>query len=604
MKQQQIAQLSQIEHVLQKPSMYVGSIVKEPQEEFVLKDNSFSIEERSYIPALIKTFNEWIDNSIDEFVRTGGKFANRISVKMNHNSFECSDNGRGIPNIKMMTLNNESKYQAEVAFTEMLSGANYDNDSEATLGTNGIGSKAGSIFSKKSTIINDDSKKRITIITKNNLSDIEVKETESKGQGITAKIFPDLGYFGITEIDEIHIGIIQERLLHLSVSYPGITFRFNGKSMKINSKKYLEMFNTQEIFQLNDNVSVAVGVSESDTFEHFSLVNGLVTKVGGTHINNISQEIVTPIRDKLVKKFKTIKPNDIKNKLRMIVIFKEFMNARHTSQTKEEITNSTAELKAYLGDYNMDNYVKKILKNEDIMLPIVELFMLKEQAKQNAELKKKTKKKIKSEKYLPAIKHKKYLFLTEGESASGSLIPALGREENGFYMLKGMPLNAYDASLSKFNNNKELSELYQIIQNEEYDYIIAATDQDLPGYTIRGLLAGFIEMYLKDYKDKFGVLNTPVLLAKKGKKVQRWVYNLNDDLKLQKGEKAKFLKGLGSSNASELEEIIKIDGLNNMIKMFDFSQDGLKMLDDWLNSSKSDTRKEYLMSNSFDIARA
>lgn len=608
-KAQQIKQMDQIEHCLKKPSMYIGSVANEEQEEFMLNDEHtlFELKTRSYIPGLIKIFNEIIDNSIDEYVRTGGKRANKITVKMDNKTFECSDNGRGIPNTKMTTLKGESKYQAEVAFTEMLSGANYENDDEATIGTNGLGSKAASIFSKKSVIKNDDGNELVTITTKNNLSDVEVQSEASKSPGVFTKIYPDLDYFGLglVGLDEVIHNVIKERLLHLSISYPGITFKFNAKTLRLKTKDYFGMFDAKEFIDLNDNVSIAVTHSPSDQFEHFSLVNGLVTKSGGTHINLLSNEIINPLRTKLVKKFKTIKPGDIKQKLRVIVIFRDFKNTRYTSQTKEQVTNSVQEVKEYLGDYNkdLDKFTQKILKNDDIMLPITELFLLKEQAKQNADLKKlsKTTKRIKSEKYLPSTGVKKYLMLVEGESALGGLMPVLGRKEIGYFSLKGKPLNAYSSDQKKFTQNKELSELFQVIQNEGYQYIITATDQDLDGLHIRGLLLGFFQRYLPEMKTRVGIINTPVIGVKKGKALQRWYYNLNDEPVIKSGETSKYYKGLGSWKESDLKYVVQQDGLAKMIELFEFDDD--EVIDDWLGDGKSDKRKEYIQENEFSIAK-
>jgi DNA gyrase/topoisomerase IV subunit B len=601
---QEIKQLSQIEHVLHRPSMYIGSIVKEKQEGFFLDEDKFKIQEKEYVPGLIKIFNEWIDNSVDEFVRTKGEFANKITIKVTDKYFECSDNGRGIPNTKMETLNGNKKYQAEVAFTEMLSGSNYENDDEATIGANGLGSKAGSIFAKKSIILNDDGKKLIKIETKDNLSTIKITEQSSKKQGVHVKVYPDLEYFGLTEIDQTIQDIIKERLLHLSIAYPGITFKFNSKVLKLNAKKYFEMFDIENILQL-DNIVIGVSHSESDTFEHFSLVNGLVTKKGGTHINYITQSIVTPMRDKLVKKFKTIKPADIRNKLRVVVVFRNFMNARYTSQTKEEITNSISEISSYLsnlGTEKLQKFVNKLMKDQDVMLPITELFLLKEQAKANAEMKKLSKKKkIKSEKYLPATKRKKVLFLCEGASAVGGLMPSLGRDLYGYFELRGVPLNAYDSSHQKFSTNKELSELYQVIQNEDYEYICTATDSDADGSHIKGLLLGFFKKYLSELLDqnKFGELQTPVQAAIKNKKLQRWSYELGKGIELKKGEVGKYFKGLGSWNAKDLKHVVQTDGIENMINMFTIDDD--KIIDNWLNSKMADIRKEYISMNEFDI---
>ncbi len=606
-KQQEIKQLSQIEHVLKRPGMYIGSIVKEPQEEFSLstQEDKFTVQKREYIPGLIKIFNEIIDNSIDEFVRTKGTKANRISIKMTSNTFECQDNGRGIPNTKIQTISGDMKYQGVIAFTEMLSGANYENDDEATIGTNGLGGKASSIFSKKSLIKNDDGKKLVTITTKNHLSEVDVKETLSKSTGVDIKIYPDLEYFGIKELDEVHFSVIKERLLHLSISYPEITFRFNSKSLKINPKNYFGMFNATEFIDINENIQVAVAKSASEQFEHFSLVNGALTKGGGRHVQDITDEIVKPIRDKLVKKFKTIKPADVKNHLRVIVIFKNFMKSRYDSQTKEVLKNSSAEIKSYIGptgSSSLEKLVKKIQKNDDIMLSITELFLLKEQAKENANLKKLNKtKKIKSEKYLPATKNKKVLFLCEGDSAVGGLMPSLGRDDYGFYALKGVPLNAYDSTTAKFTANKELSEVFSIVQSENYDYIATATDADADGSHIKGLLIGFFKKYLPGYLEqgKFGELATPVQAVIKNKKIIRWIYNLEDNLNLKAGESGKYFKGLGSWKAKDLEHVVKTDGIKNMLRLYVLSKDDI--LDDWLSGDKADKRKEYLSNNHFDI---
>jgi len=526
MNQQQIKQLSQIEHVLHRPSMYVGSIVKERKEEFLFSEDAakFELGTREYVPALIKIFNEIIDNSIDEYVRTKGQHANKIKVNMTTDYFECEDNGRGIPNTVMKTLNGDNKYQAEVAFTEMLSGANYENDDEATIGTNGLGSKAASIFSKKTIIKNHDGKECLTISTKNNLGNVKTAIANSNKSGVHTKIWPDLEYFGLEKIDEIHKRVIKERLLHLSISYPEIAFKFNNTTIRLNDKKYFEMFDAKEFIKINDNVSIAVGHSPSDQFEHFSLVNGLITKSGGTHIDMISSEIVTPVREKLVRKFKTIKPGDIKQKLRLIVIFKEFRNARYTSQTKEEITNSYGEIRSYLGDYrdSLDKLIKKILRNDDVMLPITELFLLKEQAKQNAELKKlKKNKKIKSEKYYPATAKKKYLMVVEGECLSEDTYIL----DYNFNSKRISQLKIGDKIISKegtvesvLNINKGLKEVISI--NTKYGSIKCSKKHRLYVYDREDNIFKFVTAGdIKDNRVRFSLVRSKVNKNTRGSKV-------------------------------------------------------------------------------------
>jgi DNA topoisomerase-2 len=325
---------------------------------------------------------------------------------------------------------------------------------------------------------------------------------------------------------------------------------------------------------------------------------------GGTHIDIITQNIVNRIRDKLVKKYKTIKPGDIRNKLMVIAFLKNVKNPKFNSQAKEKITNSVAEINAYFGDIPYDSITAKVLKNSDIMDPIVEVYKIKEELKRRQDMKElgKAPKKIKSDKYLPPIESKNYLLLTEGASATGGLMPAIGRKNCGYYELKGKPLNAYSADQKKFTSNKELSELYMILNNEDYDQIIFATDQDLDGFHIRGLLVGFFTKYLPDFKGKIGILNTPVIGIKKAGKLVRWNYSLQDEVKLAAGETSKYYKGLGSWKESDLKHIIQTDGLNKMIDIIDFDDE--TVIDEWLSDATVEQRKEYIMNNEFNIASA
>jgi DNA gyrase/topoisomerase IV subunit B len=621
---QEIKQLSQIDHVLHRPSMYIGSVALEQHQEFMLLNEdstTFTLGTRDYIPGLIKLFNEVIDNSIDEYVRTNGKYANKISVKMTDKIFECVDNGRGIPNTKMKTLNGDTKYQAEVAFTEMLSGANYENDDEATIGTNGLGSKAAAIFSNKTVINNDDGKIRITITTKNNLSEVSVKESSSTASGVHTKMWPDLAYFGVDEMSITDFNIIKERLLHLSISYPGIVFKFNGKSLRLNNKKYFEMFNIKEYVNVNENVSIGISHSPSDQFEHFSLVNGLLTRKGGSHIKLISDELIAPIRAKLVKKFKTIKPGDIRQKIRVVVIFKNFMNARYTSQTKEELTNAERDIKTYLGTYSgtFDKFTKKILKNEDIMLPITELFLLKEQAKQNAELKKldKNKKKPKSEKFMPPIGSWTNCFVCEGDSAANSVSKILGRNGNGFFAMFGVPLNAYDANISAIIKSIKMIELKNIlglefgstVQNKiNFRNIIITTDYDLPGHFITGQLIGLFFKFGKNLFEEGRIKRfvTPLLVATDSKEnIVTWFYSFDDYKEFEAKNKSKkyhydYKKGMGSWDPEELETVIKKDGLDAMLETFVLDENAKQTIENWLGKN-SQARKDYLSDYKFDI---
>lgn len=368
-------------------------------------------------------------------------------------------------------------------------------------------------------------------------------------------------------------------------------------------KKYIEMFSEHFEMVQKDNFFFAITPNEFDDFRQFSYVNGLNIISGGTHIDYISSEIVNRLRDTLVKKYKTIKPGDIKNKLMVVCVMRDFKDLKFDSQTKEKVTNSITEIKSYFGDIDFDTVCKKILKTPEIIDPITEVYKIKEELKKRQEMKglEKVVKKIRSEKYTPAIKHKKYLVLVEGASAFGGLSPVLGRSEFGYYELKGKPLNAWEVTQSKFAENEELADLYRIIKQEGYEYILYGTDADLDGSHIRGLLNGFIYKYLPEYKSKLGIFQTPVIAAKKNNKLVSWTYDMTEDFKIPSGCTGKYYKGLGSWLEVDLKEVIAKDGIQNMIEMIEVGDDDI--IDLWLNKSRSDDRKIEIMKCDFSIVK-
>ena len=107
--------------------------------------------------------------------------------------------------------------------------------------------------------------------------------------------------------------------------------------------------------------------------------------------------------------------------------------------------------------------------------------------------------------------------------------------------------------------------------------------------------------YLPEYKERFGFLDTPVIVIKKNKEVVRWYYNLSDDIPIKTGEVSKYMKGLGSHNSDDLKKIVQKEGIENMISLINFNDDSV--IDDWLSSAKADKRKEYIILNEFSIAK-
>ena len=459
----EIKSLDSREHILLRPNMYIGAVDSQMFKEYI----NGQLTEVSYIPGLIKIINEIIDNSIDVAIKTDFKGCNEVSVKMADTYIEVMDNGTGIP----VKKNDKGQYLPFVCWGSALSGSNFSDDANRkSIGMNGVGSYCTNVWSTKFIGISDDGLNRYEVTFKDNASTFNEVTKKSTASGVTVKFYPDLERFKIDKIDETHQNIIYQRLVNLSMCFPDIKFKFNGKKLNIkNFKDYINNFSNYNIIYNTEKYSFAVLPSNTDEFQHFSYVNGLKIPEGGTHIDNISNGIVTKLREKLEKKYKTIKPADIKNRLFVVAILKDFINPKFNSQTKEKLTNSVSEVNTYLGDIDYDKIVKSIMKTDEIINPIVDIFKIKEEFKRKQELKALDKpKKIKDEHYTPATGAKKYLLVCEGASAQGGLMPVCGREEFGYYTLKGKPLNSWSCNQQKFTANKELSGLYQVIKNEGY----------------------------------------------------------------------------------------------------------------------------------------
>lgn len=611
MKANNIKKISNTEKVLLRPNRFIGATDLVQETRYSFANGKMVKGEVNYVPGLIKIIREVIDNSIDEGIRTNFKFANKIDINIVNGVVSVQDNGRGIP-IKPIE-GHEEMMMPEGAWTELNTGSNFDDeDDNQTLGQNGEGVALTCIMSEyfKGVTINE--KKCFTLESFNNLSEKKTSTTTStKTAGTLVEFKPDYKRFHLKEFTKIHEDILAYDIVNLALVYPNIRFTLNGKLVKANNfKDYISMYEDffvgkPEIVE-ERGLKIAVMNNPNDTFEFVHSINGLNVSNGGKPLNWVMSNVVGQLTDKIAKKYKNIKAGDIKNKLFTIVLFDGMYNPRFEDQIKSVCSNTYTQFKSQIDEPDWDKYVDKVFKNKDIIEPITELYRAREEVAKRKELSslEKTTKKIKSEKYFPSTHIKKYLILCEGASARGGLMPVLGRKEFGYYELKGVPLNAFDSPQSKFTNNEELSELYKILKAEGYQYVIYGTDQDLDGFHIRGLLLGFFYRYVPDYLDKgkCGVLNTPILGAKKNGKVVKWWYKIGDFEESQaKGLEVKYYKGLGSWKEADLKEIIAKDTIAKMIDIFEV--DDPSILSDWLLGTKADVRKEYIKQNEFSLIK-
>lgn len=589
--------LTDREHIIQRPEMYVGSTNISTFEDFHLTDEKIKFETFQVVPGLLKIINEVIDNSIDEAIKSNFKFGTEISINIDSQKVEVSDNGRGIPVIK-----HEAGYQPFLCWGKAKAGSNFnDNEKHTQMGKFGVGSYCSNVFSKKFIGETDDGKNSYKVTFTENALKFKESVSKSNKHGTTVTFYPDLERFNLTEITSEHINAIYQRILCLANIFTEIKFKFNKKLIKVKKfSDFAKLFNENYEIYETENVKIAIIPNDTDDFKQFSYVNGLKISDGGTHVDSIMTNVVNIIRDKLTKKYKNIKPGDIKNKLTLITFIKNFPNPKFNSQTKEKITNSAKEFNDFANiDYT---FVNKILKNSNFIDPIIEIYKIKEEFENRKALKSVEKvKKIKSEKYIRGVGNCKDIIICEGFSAFGGISKVLGNKEISYYCLKGKPLNSWEVSHQKFAANQELSELFQIVKSENFEKIIIACDADLDGIHINSLLISFFEKYLPDFKNKIYRLNTPIKAVFKGDKIIDWIYDINETLKIPNGCKQNFYKGLGTWCVDDLEEVIKKDGLNKMLIKFNF--DSKEIIDDFMSDKKSDKRKEYILNNEFSIAK-
>ena len=455
-KNQIIKTLTPIEHCLARPNMYIGGVKPSETIEWTLnEEGGIELKTVNIVEGLHKIVNEAIDNSVDEGIKTNWKYSTKINITMDKNTFSIEDNGRGIPVKKM----DNGEWMCVNAVTVPMSGSNFNDEDRETIGTNGIGIKAASIFSKSFECITCDGQGKMKISCENNLSKINIKELAANNKTGTKITFsPDFEKFSVKGFDEDLILLVKTRLKFLSWFYPECTFTFNGEKVNIKAAKDLSSLFPQPAIVMNEpNAYICVYPSE----EPYTLtyVNGISLKEGGTHVDYITNKIVNDIREKVSKKYKAIKPADIRNRIGIVIFLKGFLNCAFDSQTKKKLTNSWGEVGDFIRDnqLDMDGFTSKILREKEIVSNITDLFKLKEELAEQKELAKlnKGKKEVESDKYFGPIGKtgKNYLMITEGFSAFSGISPILGRKGIGYYMLRGKLMNIFDEKPVEFMKN-------------------------------------------------------------------------------------------------------------------------------------------------------
>ena len=552
------------EHIRLRPGMYIGK----------LGDGS-SADDGIYI--LLK---EILDNSIDEFRMKAG---NKIEISIDDSKVTIRDFGRGIPLGKVVD-----------AVSKMNTGGKYDSKAfKKSVGLNGVGTKAVNALSDyfKVKSIRDGKSKTAEFSRGNILQNHEEIEDKDKN-GTEITFVPDHEIFINFKFRKEYIERMLRNYAYLN---PGLKIIFNGETffsengLKDLLQEELEGDILYPIIHLkDDDIEVAITHSDkSQTETYFSFVNGQNTTQGGTHLNAFREAYVKTIREFFNKNFDA---SDIRKSI-IAAISINVEEPVFESQTKtklgsNEIGPNGPTIRTFVIDFlknKLDNFLhqnpetaeavqRKILVSEKERK---ELSGIQKLARERAKKVSLHNKKLRDcrQHYNDQKAERKaetMIFITEGDSASGSITKSRDVETQAVFSLKGKPLNCYGLTKKIVYENEEFNLLQAALNIEEsledlrYNHVIIATDADVDGMHIRLLMITFFLQFFPDVikNGHLYILQTP-LFRVRNKKETRYCYTETERInalnELGKNPEITRFKGLGEISPEEFKHFIGKD---------------------------------------------
>ena len=553
------------EHIRMRPGMYIGK----------LGDGS-SADDGIYI--LVK---EVLDNSIDEYVMGAGK---TIEISIQGNKVSVRDYGRGIPLGKVVDV-----------VSKMNTGGKYDSKAfKKSVGLNGVGTKAvnalSSFFRVES---NRDNKSASAEFQKGILIDQELLEESSRRKGTKVSFVPDETIFKNYKFRNEYVAKMLKNYVYLN---PGLTIVFNGEKYFSENglKDLLEDNNNKDdmlypIIHLKGNdIEVAITHSKTQYSEEYhSFVNGQHTTQGGTHQAAFREALVRTIREFYGKNFEA---SDIRKSIISAIAIK-VMEPVFESQTKTklgstEMGGDLPTVRTYINDFlktQLDNYLHKSpMIAESIHKKIQqaekerkELSGIRKLARERAKKASLHNKKLRDCRiHLGDTKKEAHLettlFITEGDSASGSITKSRNVNTQAVFSLKGKPLNSFGLSKKIVYENEEFNLLQAALNIEDgledlrYNNIVIATDADVDGMHIRLLLITFFLQFFPELikEGHLFILETPLFRVRNKKET---IYCYSEEEKKDAIEKLRGkpeitrFKGLGEISPNEFVHFIGDD---------------------------------------------
>jgi topoisomerase IV subunit B len=551
-----VQSLDALSHIRLRSGMYIGRL-----------GNGSHPDDGIYV-----MLKEVIDNAVDEFIMGHGK---KISIDLDAKTSTVSvrDWGRGIPLGKVVEC-----------VSKINTGAKYNDDVfQFSVGLNGVGTKAvnalSSYFLVRSVRDGEFVEARFA---KGILKDTKKGKTKEE-DGTFIEFIPDAEIF---KKYAFQTDLILKRLWHYAYLNTGLTLVFNQEEIR-SQNGLLDLLNEEvkedklyeALHYRGKSIEFAFLHSSSYGESYFSFVNGQYTQDGGTHLSAFKEGILKGVNEYAKKNFQGV---DVREGIVGAILVK-VKDPVFEYQTKNKLSNN--EIRAPIVQEVKDAVQNLLYKNEEVGKKIIERVLFNEKLrKELATVKKEAKEKQKKISFkIPKLRDSKYhfgdgskegeksmIFLTEGESASASIVMSRDPFTQAVFSLRGKPLNVHGMKLEQLYKNEEMYNLMSALNIEDdlanlrYNKVVLATDADVDGMHIRNLLVTFFLTYFEGLvlNGHLHILETPLFKVRNKEKT---IYCYSEEEKnkasqeLKKGVEITRFKGLGEISPHEFKQFISKD---------------------------------------------
>lgn len=551
------------EHIRLRPGMYIGKL-----------GDGASADDGIYI--LVK---EVVDNCIDEFVMGNGK---RVDIKVKDGKVVVRDYGRGIPLGKVIDC-----------VSQINTGGKYDSKAfKKSVGLNGVGTKAVNALSTHFMVysVRDGEKKQASFVRGELVEELAVSKTDEQN-GTYVEFVPDETIFKKYAFKTAYLDKMMWNYCYLN----------RGLSIYYNGEKYQSKDGLKDLLENNmdgdplypiihlEGEDIEVAFTHGKTYgeDYYSFVNGQHTTQGGTHQSAFRESVAKVIRDFYNKNYEA---SDIRQSI-VAAIAVKVIEPVFESQTKtklgsQEIEPGGKSMRAFINDFLKDKLDNYLHRNPDVAELIErkikqsererkELSGIRKLARDRAKKSSLHNKKLRDcRTHLTDLKDERReqttLFITEGDSASGSITKSRDVNTQAVFSLRGKPLNCYGLTKKVVYENEEFNLLQAALDIEEdmdnlrFNNIVIATDADVDGMHIRMLLLTFFLQFFPDLvkRNHVYVLQTPLFRVRNKKKT---IYCYSEEERrsaieeLGKNPEITRFKGLGEISPDEFKHFIGAD---------------------------------------------